>query len=87
MKADQEVIQEIKSGNVASFWNSCGKASEDNDESCSFESLRNLNLAEDVVQDSFIKAYQNSTRSKDVQVFAAGFTRSPSTRLATSCAV
>lgn len=57
MKADQDVIKEIKNGNTASFA-ILVERHQKTMMKAALRVTRNFNLSEDVVQESFIKAYQ-----------------------------
>lgn len=57
MKADQDVIAEIKNGNTASFA-ILVERHQKTMMKAALRVTRNLNLSEDIVQESFIKAYQ-----------------------------
>ncbi|NQZ01325.1 MAG: sigma-70 family RNA polymerase sigma factor [Bdellovibrionales bacterium] len=57
MKADQDVIQEIKNGNTSSFA-ILVERHQKTMMKAALRVTRNFNLSEDIVQESFIKAYQ-----------------------------
>jgi len=85
MKTDLQLIQDVKSGAKQSF-EVLMLRHEKFLMKVIVRMTRDLDAAEDIVQDAFIKAYKRLHVSKGARVFGPGYTRSRSTPHATGFA-